>query len=234
MNVLIVDDDQPTGLYLEHIVSKTPGVNVLAALTSGEEAIRFAQAHKPDVVFLDIDMPGMSGLEVARVLADLYSDIVLIFATAYPGYTLEAFEVYGYDYILKPFDEERIRKTLTRLAASLPGQLLTGQPEAIPVHCYGKTVLLQPDEIMYVESSQAKVLIKTAREQYNVKGTLADWVQRLERFGFVPSHRSYLVNLNKVDEISRHGFTYNLRLSSGDSVPLSRNHAKGVKKLLGH
>lgn len=234
MDVLIVDDDQRTGLYLEHIVSKMPGVNVMAVLTSGEEAISAARASKPQAVFLDIDMPGLSGLEVARVLADMYSDIFLIFATAYPDYALEAFEVYSFDYILKPFNEERIQTTLTRLTSRLQGQLLaTSQSETLPVQCCGKTHFLHPDEILYVESSRDKVMIKTAHEQYSLKGTLTDWTHRLERFGLVPSHRSYLVNLSKIDEISRHGFTYNLRLSSGDNVPLSRNFAKEVKKLLG-
>jgi len=234
MDILIVDDDQRTGLYLEHIVSKIPGVNVLAVLTSGEEAISVARARKPDAVFLDIDMPGLSGLDVARILADMYSDIFLIFATAYPEYALEAFEVYSFYYILKPFNEERIHKTLTKLASSLQGQLpTTSKSEAVPVQCRGKTYLLQPDEILYVESCRDKVVIKTTHnKQYSLKGTMTDWTQRLERFGLVPSHRSYLVNLSKIDEISRHGFTYNLRLSSGDNIPLSRNCAQTFKKRL--
>lgn len=235
MDVLIVDDDQPTGLYLSHIVAKIPDINVLAVITSGEEAIRFAQAHKPQVVFLDIDMPGMNGLEAARTLADLYSDIIVIFATAYPNYALDAFEVYSFDYILKPFDEERIRKTLTKLSSTLKGQMLaaTSRTEAIPVQSQGRTYLLNPDEILYIESSRTNVLIKTTHRELLLKGNLADWAQRLQQFGIIPSHRSYLVNVNKVREIKRSGYTFNIKLYSGENIPLSRNCAQQFKNRLG-
>lgn len=235
MDVLIVDDDQPTGLYLEHIVSKTPGVNVLAVVTSGEEAIHFARKQKPQVVFLDIDMPGMNGLEAARTLHDLYSDIIVIFATAYPNYALDAYEVYCFDYILKPFDEERISKTLAKLSSTIKGQLLasTSETEAIAIQSHGRTYLLNPDEILYIESSRANVLIKTTRRELLLKGNLADWAQRLQRFGIIPSHRSYLVNVNKVREIKRSGYTYNIKLHSGENIPLSRNRAQQFKNRLG-
>ncbi len=235
MDVLIVDDDQPTGLYLKHIVSKIPGIDVRAVVTSGEEAIRFTRTQKPQVIFLDIDMPGMSGLEVARTLTDLYSDLIVIFATAYPNYALEAFEVYSFDYILKPFDEDRIRKTLTKLSSALKGRssAVTSGTKAIPVQSQGRTYLLNPDEILYIESWRTNVLIKTTRCELLLKGNLADWAQRLQRFGIIPSHRSYLVNVNKVREIKRSGYTYNIKLYSGENVPLSRNCAQQFKKLLG-
>lgn len=235
MDVLIVDDDQPTGLYLQHIISKIPGIDVQAVVTSGEEAIRFTRKQKPQVIFLDIDMPGMSGLEVARTLTDLYSDLIVIFATAYPNYALEAFEVYSFDYILKPFDEDRIRKTLTKVSSALKGRssAATSGTEVIPVQSQGRTYLLNPDEILYIESWRTNVLIKTIRCELFIKGNLADWAQRLQRFGIIPSHRSYLVNINKVREIKRSGYTYNIKLYSGENVPLSRNCAQQFKKLLG-
>lgn len=234
MDVLIVDDSRPSGLYLKQIISKIPGMNVLGVVTSGEDAISFAGQHTPQVVFLDIDMPDMSGLEVARRLAMAHNDLVFIFATAYPNYALEAFEIYPFDYILKPFDEKRIRKTLAKLHSSMKGRLLSGtaKPEVITVQNHGETFLLDPAEILYIESRRADIVIKTASLEYRLKGTLIDWEERLAQAGFVPSHRSYLVNLNQIKQVSRYGYTYDLLLKSGDRIPLSRSCARKIKSLL--
>ncbi len=234
MDVLIVDDNHPTGLYLKQIVSKIPDANVVGVATSGEEAIRLTSRHNPQLVFMDIDMPGMSGLEVARRLGENHHDLIFIFATAYPNYALEAFEIYPFDYILKPFDEKRIRKTWAKLQASMKGRLLTPavKPEAIAVQVHGDTVVLNPAEIIYLESHRADVLIKTASQEFRLRSTLAEWEQRLSKAGFAHSHRSYLVNVSQIKQVSRYGCTYDLLLKSGDRIPLSRSCAKQLKDLL--
>ena len=221
MDILIVDDDLPTGLYLKHIVSQVPEVNVIGVTASGSEALRIASEHKPQVVFLDVDMPEMNGLEVAQRMAECQNDIFFIFATAYPNYALQAFELYSFDYILKPFDEERIMKTLRKLNNRLTSQTLPtfNTKEVIAIQTQGKTYLLKPEEIIYVESCKNKIIIKTLIDQYFLKGNLHTWEQQLAPYGFVPSHRSYLVNINQVKEISYINRTYELTLKSGDKSP---------------
>lgn len=235
MDVLIVDDNQPTGLYLKQIISRIPGMNVLGVASSGKEALGFASRCKPQVVFLDVDMPDMSGLEVARKLAEMHGDLIFIFATAYPKYALEAFEVYAFDYILKPLDEKRIRKTLLKLHSGVQGHWLTAadKPEAVTIQLHGETYLVYPAEILYLESRRANVLIKTASREFRIKGNLADWEQRLAPLGFIQSHRSYLVNLSQIKQVSRYSYTYDLLLKSGDRVPLSRSCARKLRGLLG-
>jgi DNA-binding LytR/AlgR family response regulator len=234
MDVLIVDDDLPTGLYLKHIVAQVAEVTVIGVATSGLEALQLASEHKPQVVFLDIDMPEMNGLEVARRMAEWQSDIFFIFATAYPEYAMQAFELYSFDYILKPFDEERIKKTLRKLNNRLISQMLPAfnTTEIITIQTQGDTHLLKPDEILYIESCGVKILIKTLTNTYCIKGNLHSWKEKLTPYGFVPSHRSYLVNINQIKQISSYSSTYELILKSGDKIPLSRNYEKQLRIML--
>lgn len=234
MDILIVDDDLPTGRYLKHIVSQVQEVTVLAVATSGPEALQLASEHKPQVVFLDVDMPEMNGLEVARRMADWQNDIFFIFATAYPDYALQAFELYCFDYILKPFNEARIKKTLQKLQNRLTPQLVpvVNAKETITIQSHGKTYLMKPDEILYLESCRSNIFMKTLTEMYYVKGNLRTWEQQLTPYGFMQSHRSYLVNINQVRQVSPYGSTYELVLKSDDKVPLSRNYEKQLRNML--
>ncbi len=234
MDVLIVDDDKPIGLYLKRIVSQVSEVNDVTVTTSSQEALELARKHRPQVVFLDVDMPEMNGLEVARAITELDRGIFLIFATAHPDYALDAYEVHPFDYILKPFDEERIKNTLHKLNRRVTEPLLPASysKKTIPIQIPGKTILLQSDKIIYVESRRAQILINTTTGQYALKGNLDTWTKKLAPFGFIPSHRSYLVNLDQVKQIDRYGYSYNLVLKSGDKVPLSRSREKQLRKLL--
>jgi DNA-binding LytR/AlgR family response regulator len=234
MDILIVDDDIPTGRYLKHIVSQVPGVTVVGVAASGFEALRIASEHKPQVVFLDVDMPEMNGLEVAHRMAEWQSDILFIFATAYPNYAMQAFELYSFDYILKPFNEERIKKTLRKINNRLSSQPFpSAKPkETISIQAHGKTYLLKPGEILYIESRRNKIIIKTLTGRHCIKADLHGWKEKLAPYGFVQSHRSYLVNVNQVKEIGYINRTYELTLKSGDKVPLSRSYEKQLRKML--
>lgn len=110
VKVLVVDDEPVTGLFLKSILEQVPGVEIAEVITNSLEVAGKVDEHEARVVFLDIDMPELNGLELARSLRDKDESLCLVFATAHADYALEAFELYSFDYILKPFNEERIKK----------------------------------------------------------------------------------------------------------------------------
>ncbi len=131
----------------------------------GKETIRQVEIYQPNVVFLDIDMPEMNGVEAARELAEMRPGLYFVFATAFPDYTLEAFELYSFDYILKPFDEKRIRQTVRRLRDKVSEELSreSQQSPGILIEVEEQKIFLNPEEILYAESRRRKVLIKTEK-----------------------------------------------------------------------
>ncbi len=236
MKILIVDDDLPTVLYLQNIFNRIPDVSILAVAASEAEALRLAEAHEPLVIFMDLDMPGMNGLEVAGNIEQLQSDVYFIFVAACTKYALQAFELNSFDYILKPFNEERIKSTVEKLK-----QKMRNHPDAefkaetvISINTQEKKIFLKSDEISYVESRWPKIFIKTKNAEYCINGNLCDLEEKLSAHAFFRSHRSYLVNLKQVKEIIKSGSTYEILLDSGDKAMLSRSKKRDLLRLLSH
>lgn len=234
LHILVVDDDRATGLYLKQIIEAVPGVTVVAVAVSGQEGLQKAREYEPDAVFLDVDMPGMNGLELASQLVQEQPEIHLVFATAYPDYALEAFALYSLDYILKPFNEERVKKTVNKLKERIES-LQTGknQMEAtIVIENQGKRILLKPSEIVYVESCKPQIHIRTTDDDYLFRGSLQVLKENLEKYDFFQSHRSYLINLRHVRQIIHSGKTYQILLDSNERVMLSRYREAKLRRLL--
>ncbi len=234
MDIIIADDDPPTGLYLKQLLEQLPDIGVLAVANSGAEALRLSKEYQAQVYFMDIDMPDMNGLEVAATIARSQSDVFFIFVTAYPDYALQAFELYSFDYILKPFDEGRIKKTVRKLQqrminrATIPCEAET----IISINTQKGKVLLKTNEISYVESRWPKVFIKSGSLRYCTVNSLHTLEEKLVPYGFFRSHRCYLVNLKAVKEISKSGYTYQILLNSGDKAMLSRSREPELRKLI--
>jgi len=232
LRVLIVDDEPAVGLYLKTIIEEVPGVSVVAIATSGQEALQQAALYLPQVVFSDIDMPDMNGLELARALAENQEDICLVFATAYPDYALQAFELYSFDYILKPFNEKRIKNTVSKL---LEKTQLQSASKLVSENCIavetqtGKT-WLNPGEILYVESCKPKTIIKTLTEIYITRGDMGTFEKMLQPYHFYSCHRSYLVNAKLIKEIIHSGRTFQIVLISGERILLSRRQERNLRE----
>lgn len=223
LKVLIVDDEAAVALFLKTIIEQTPDTTVVAIADRGQQALRQFEIHQPQVVFLDIDMPGMNGLEVAHLLAQNHENIYFVFATAYPDYALQAFEIYSFDYILKPFNEERIKKTLRKIKKHMnPSSYALKKETTIMVEQGGQKIFLKPDEIHYIESRKPKVKITTQDNAYIITGDLKNLEHLLKKYSFFRSHRGYLVNLKQIKEIVPAGYTFQIILLSGDKVLLSR------------
>ncbi|PKM76959.1 MAG: DNA-binding response regulator [Firmicutes bacterium HGW-Firmicutes-15] len=234
LRVLIADDNPDFCRYLKGIIEAVPDFTVVAMASNGKEAIILSQAYQPQVVFLDIEMPEINGVEAARELAKTQPDICFVFCTAYPDYALQAFELYSFDYILKPINEMRVKKTLERLMAKINGEQLSGNHSALGIlfDTDNRQVYINSNEIMYIENSKPKVIIKTEKQIYLARGTLHSLEIRLNPYGFFRCHRGYLVNLTKVEALVPFGHTFQICLQSGDTVLLSRKREKILRDKL--
>lgn len=218
MRILLVDDELTTGLFLESVIKEVPGVETDIA-TSGKEALVKASISEPQAVFLDINMPDMNGIELAHTLAEKYEHLSLVFATAHPNHALEAFELYSVDYILKPFNEERIKKTVKKLVDK---SNLDQFEISIPIKTKKQTFFIKPKNILYIETRSTGNIIKTFNRTYTTKENIHNLEIRLQQYNFFRCHRSYLVNLKHVKRIVPSGRTYQIILETEDKILLSR------------
>lgn len=232
LKVLIADDDPATAAYLKKVIEEVPGAEVVSIAGDGREAIRLAEIYRPDVVFLDIDMPGMNGLDAARELAEMRPGLFFVFATAFPEFALKAFELYSFDYILKPFDEARIRRTVRRLRDKISEELSreSQQSPGILIEVDKQKIFINPEEILYAESRRRKVFIKTEKGEYLATGDLNRIEQKLNPLVFFRCHKGFLVNLKKVKAIIPSGRSYDIILESGDRIFLSREKEKELRE----
>ncbi len=239
---LIVDDEAPARSELRFLLSEAGGIEVVGEAGSAAEALQLIAAIDYDVVFLDIEMPGLTGLDLARALADAGHSPAVVFVTAYSEHALKAFEVAAVDYLVKPVSLERLRQALVRVTAATgaadrasarisadgaPGQDAPpaaeiasaaggGAPrvERIPVEKGGRTLLIPAEEILYVEAQDDYSRVHTAAGRFLCALSLTVLEGRLEPLGFFRVHRSYLVDLARVREVlPMYGGMLVLRLS---------------------
>ncbi|HHV06706.1 MAG TPA: response regulator transcription factor [Firmicutes bacterium] len=252
LKVLVVDDEAPARSELRYLLEKTGKVAVVGEAATGPEAIELTRSLEPEALFLDIKMPGQNGFAVAEVLlADEGQPPLIVFATAYDSYALRAFEVSAVDYILKPFQEERIAQTVDRLLALRAGfrqmELATNLQSfldkvkqqqnvaRVPVDTNGRILLLPVESICYAYCRDKDVLVKTKTDEYQVRSTLVELEERLgSRFFRV--HKGYLVNMDHVAEVIPwfHG-SYLLVLadSNNTEIPVSRRRAPLLREKMG-
>ncbi len=249
---LIVDDEAPARAELRYLLEEVGGVQVVGEATNGEEALLLLGSLDYDLVLLDVRMPGGSGLEVARALRDLPRRPQVIFTTAYPDHAVDAFDLAAADYLVKPFDADRLRRALQRALAHAEPQADSSpadEPPAvpapppsdveplvrIPVTKDGRTVLVDGAAIVYASAARGYSYLKLADERLLVTFSLNELERRL-RGHFFRTHRSYLVNLDHVRELVP-DFQGSLVLVMDDRqrsrVEVSRRHARELRRRLG-
>ena len=245
ISVFIVDDEEPARDELKFLLEEMSGIRVAGMARNGREALQGIQELRPQVVFLDIQMPDMSGLAVARELLGLIglNDFPLVvFATAFDRHALEAFEVNAVDYVLKPFSQERLQQTMERIKFSLERDsgtkidrilaLLEKPTARLAVEENGRIILLEPEEIISANISGRHVLVKTRDGEYSTGYSLAELQKRLN---LLQTHKSYLVNPAMVREvIPWFNGTCNLVMKDREKslVPVSRTFVKTVRNAL--
>ena len=222
LRVLIADDDSGMRMILRRLIEKAESFTLAGEAVDGKQAIELAETLRPDVVFLDVEMPEMTGVECARVIQDMNPAILLIFATAHEGYMGDAFEVYAFDYLVKPFKVERVMQTLERARKLLNRQFEKApqparQPLARPrmggrmmLHHRGGVSFLSFDDIVLIQREERSTVLYTADGSRYVTGdSLGDMEERLPAELFFRCHKSYIVNLNKIRDITPYGrWTY--------------------------
>ncbi len=243
IKALIVDDEAPARSEMRYLTEKIKDIEVLGEATTANEALQLLEAVNYDIVFLDIDMPGMSGMEMAEKIKELNNQPAVIFTTAYGQFAVKAFELDIVDYLVKPVSEERLKQATSRVRDKLMQKKGTksydsDKPtlERIPVTKDSKTILLQSDEIYFIKSHGEFTVINSERGKYVSSFRLKEFEARLPKKTFFRSHRSYVVNLDHVEEmVSLYGGLYMLKLNDEglSEVPVSRRQTRELKTLLG-
>ncbi len=233
LKALVVDDEAPARSELRYLLDEAGGVEVVGEASNASEAFQLIKAIPYDVVFLDIDMPGLSGIQLAETLTELERQPAIIFVTAHSEHAVKAFEVSATDYLVKPVEIARLRTAIARLA---PAQPEGARIERIPVEKAGKKLLLQVEDIFYIMAKDDYSYLHTDGERYLSTISLAQLERKLDASGFFRVHRRYLVNLASVREVvPMYGGTLLLTLqdSGGTHVPVSRRRVPALRKALG-
>ncbi|MCL2336424.1 MAG: LytTR family DNA-binding domain-containing protein [Firmicutes bacterium] len=251
LKTLIIDDEYPARQELRFLLSNFSNVEIVGEATNAQEALALIKALDYQVIFLDVSMPGMSGLELGAAIQELPKQPHVIFVTAYEDYAVQAFEVNAVDYLLKPVEPSRLKKAIGKVVktyqelhegeaktATLNGKAppATIKIDRIPAEKQGKTVLVAESDIFFAFTEQDYIYIKTNNDKLLIRFTLKELEARLNPQIFFRTHRCYLVNLHKVREIMPFfNGTYNLAMEdkANSEVPVSRAQAKKLRKILG-
>lgn len=234
LKALLVDDEVPARSELRFLLGEAGGVEVVGEAGSASEALQLIKAIPYDVVFLDINMPGLSGMDLAEALGGLTHPPSIVFVTAHSEHAVQAFEVAAVDYLVKPVEIRRLRMAIERLAPAEEAPV--ARVDRIPVEKGGRKLLLQVPDIFHIMAKDDYSYIYTDGERYLSTLSLADLEQKLEPQGFFRVHRRYLVNLAQVREVApMYGGTMELMLKdvAGTRVPVSRRRAPALKRSLG-
>lgn len=246
-NVLIVDDEAPARKRIRHLVEKHPSLSLLGEATNGPEAVEKIEALRPDLVFMDVQMPAMDGFDVLRMLSsELSSDALpdIVFVTAFNHYAVEAFEVAAIDYLLKPVSDERFAQAIERVAHSRESKmsrldsLLDAQPEQfvqqLPVRYLKRVKLLNVSDISHIVSEHRVVNVYSrSSERYWTSETLDCLQRRLDPSQFFRTHRSSILNLQGEFELELwEDGRLKVHLPNGEFLTVARDPAREIRSRL--
>lgn len=248
IRTLIVDDEPIARQVLREELETRPDIEIVGEAASGEEALSAVAARRPQLVFLDLRMPGMDGLEVVRRLHDAPLPAVVI-VTAYDRHAIEAFEAGAVDYLLKPVDPERLEKTLARVralqgrAAEVAGsvarlaEVAEAPGAAVPRKIVGRSgdsyFLLDADEVLAFRAEREAVWIHTARQRYLSTQPLHAIEEKLGAAGFRRIHRNAVINVKHVRKMTAlSSRRWLLTLSNGLEFAASKRQAQNVRLIL--
>jgi two-component system LytT family response regulator len=258
VRTLIIDDEALARRRIRHLLEQRMDVHILGECKNGGEAITAIETDQPDLIFLDIQMKDMTGFEVLEsIRVDLFP--LVIFVTAYDQYAIKAFDIFAFDYLLKPFKEERFTLSLNKAIATLQKKSVSelahsdqiksllnflSDPKAsstspafsntIPIKGSGKISFVEIRDIVHIEASGYYIEIHTADKKYLLRESLANMSDRLDDQYFLRIHRSTIVNLQYLDEIRNNSTSeVEVVLKTGRSFRVSKSYKDILFERLG-
>lgn len=258
--VLVVDDEAPARGELTFLLERDERIREVLTAADGAEALRTLQEHRVDAVFMDIRMPGLDGLDLARVLKRFAEPPPVVFVTAYDDHAVDAFDLRAVDYVLKPVREQRLAEAVTRVletrtapapapSAVAPAQAITGpasappatppagaapaepDDETIAVELGGVTRFVRRSEVLYVQAHGDYARLVTAEGRHLVRVPLTTLEERWSAAGFARIHRRWLVALDAIDEVRMDGGRMSLRVGNA-VLDVSRRHTRELRDRL--
>lgn len=238
--VIIVDDEQAGRQLIREYLEDYADLIVLGEANNGVDAVKMINEFKPDLVFLDIQMPGLTGFDVLKHLEELPQ---IIFSTAYDQYALKAFEVHAVDYLLKPYTKDRFKIAVERLfqntdtnkAEGLTSSLLmesANYPSKILVQSQNKLVTISLEDVIRIEAFGDYSKLITEDKTYLSNFGISNLEEKLTPAIFIRVHRSSIINLNKVKELNKYAKSYDVTMQNDDVVRVSRGYMDNIKKLM--
>lgn len=240
LKAIIVEDEYLAREELEYLVKSHSEIDIVASFEDGLEAFKYLQDHEVDVVFLDIQIPSIDGLLLAKNLHKSTHPPHVVFVTAYKEFAVEAFELEAFDYILKPYNESRIISLLQKIelagrqAPKLQHEAASNTSRTVNL-VKGERIIVTPcEQIYYAEADEKLTYVYTRTDRYVMQMTISEFVSRLPAEGFFRCHRSYCVNIDKIREIVPwFNSTYLIRLHDlSFEVPVSRSNIKAFRQLM--
>lgn len=238
MKAIIVDDEFLAREELKYFIQNYSKIDIVSEFSDGIEVLKFIQNNEIDIIFLDINIPSLDGVLLAKSISKFTKKPYIVFITAYKEHAVEAFEVEAFDYILKPYSESRIVSMLKKLE-SVDNNKKNNSPKnsisnKINLWKNEKIIVVDINDIYYCVARERITYVFTKDEEYSVNLCISDFYEKLPKDIFFKSHRSYIVNINKIREIIPwFNSTYNLKLQDIDyEVPVSRSNVKEFKQLM--
>ncbi|MGG7144262.1 LytR/AlgR family response regulator transcription factor [Clostridium nigeriense] len=238
MKAIIVDDEFLAREELKYFIQNYSKIDIISEFSDGIEVLKFIQNNEIDIIFLDINIPSLDGVLLAKSISKFTKKPYIVFITAYKEHAVEAFEVEAFDYILKPYSESRIVSMLKKLESidnsKNNNSLKNSISNKINLWKNEKIIVVDINDIYYCVARERITCVFTKDEEYSVNLCISDFYEKLPKDIFFKSHRSYIVNINKIREIIPwFNSTYNLKLQDIDyEVPVSRSNVKEFRQLM--
>ncbi|GAB47565.1 LytR/AlgR family response regulator transcription factor [Mobilicoccus pelagius] len=236
LRALVVDDEAPTRAELAWLLEQDDRIGEVRTAATGADALRALDQAPADVLFCDIRMPGLDGMELARVIARFAERPQIVFVTAYEQHAVDAFDVSATDYLVKPVRESRLAEAVRRVvqarAGSAPAAAQTAPDETIPVELGGVTSFVQRSDVLYVQAQGDYARLHTAEGSHLLRVSLTLLEERWAEAGFARIHRSTLVSLPAIAQVRTDGGRSVVVVGDGIELQVSRRHTRDLRERL--
>ncbi|AGL02396.1 LytR/AlgR family response regulator transcription factor [Desulfoscipio gibsoniae] len=241
VKAIAADDEPGVLLLLKSILCELDDIQLVGTAKNAADTLRLVKDRNPDLALLDIELPDMKGIKLAEKIQEMKPDLYIIFITAHKEYSLEAYRVYAYDYILKPIDKERVKNTIHRIQKTLGAseRLLTKlasrlQTTKLAINLGYERVFLNLNDICYLEKHGRQTILHCVNGNHTARDTLRNFEQQLGT-GFFRSHKSYIINIEQIERVvNLPGSSYyevKFKKSNGKAL-LTRNRVHALMNLL--